>query len=54
MRGPAWAARDALVAEGLATPDDLARWEEAFRRAERDRDGIRFFAAHFVAFGRRA
>ncbi|CAL9349511.1 methyltransferase domain-containing protein [Streptomyces sp. enrichment culture] len=53
MRGPAWAARDALIAEGLAGPDDLERWEEAFRRAERDRDAIRFFAAHFVAYGRR-
>ncbi|MGC9543788.1 methyltransferase domain-containing protein [Streptomyces sp. UG1] len=54
MRGPAWAARDALVAEGLATPDDIARWDEAFERAEPARSGLRFFAATFVAVGRRA
>ncbi|WP_128377013.1 methyltransferase domain-containing protein [Streptomyces cavernae] len=53
MRGPVWAARDALVADGLATHDDITRWDEAFRRAEGDGTGIRFFAAVFVAFGRR-
>ncbi|MFJ8086472.1 class I SAM-dependent methyltransferase [Streptomyces sp. NPDC096205] len=53
MRGPAWAARDALVAEGLAGPEELARWDEAFRRMERDPGDIRVFAAHFVAYGRR-
>ncbi|WP_210587029.1 methyltransferase domain-containing protein [Streptomyces sp. GESEQ-35] len=54
MRGPVWAARDTLVAEGLATPDDIARWDDAFRRAEHDVSGRRFFAANFVAVGRRA
>lgn len=29
MRGPAWAARDALVASGLADADDVARWAAA-------------------------
>ncbi|PVZ13207.1 methyltransferase domain-containing protein [Actinomycetospora cinnamomea] len=29
MRGPAWAARDALVAAGLADADDVARWDAA-------------------------
>ncbi|MFJ5774234.1 class I SAM-dependent methyltransferase [Streptomyces sp. NPDC093094] len=53
MRGPAWAARDALLAEGLAGPQDLTRWDEAFRQAEHDPSGIRLFAAHFVAYGRR-
>ncbi|MFI9150126.1 class I SAM-dependent methyltransferase [Streptomyces sp. NPDC053367] len=53
MRGPAWAARDALVAEGLAEPADLTRWDEAFRRLEQDPGGTRVFAAHFVAYGRR-
>ncbi|MXM64365.1 methyltransferase domain-containing protein [Streptomyces sp. HUCO-GS316] len=54
MRGPAWAARDTLLAEGLATPDDLARWDDAFKRTEHAASGLRFFAAHFVAIGRRA
>jgi SAM-dependent methyltransferase len=53
MRGPAWAARDALVTEGLAVPEDLVRWDEAFHHVERDPGDIRVFAAHFVAFGRR-
>ncbi|MFF4257836.1 class I SAM-dependent methyltransferase [Streptomyces sp. NPDC001663] len=53
MRGPVWAARDALIAEGLATPDDIARWDGAFQRAEHARSEVRFFAANFVAVGRR-
>ncbi|MFE7174391.1 class I SAM-dependent methyltransferase [Streptomyces sp. NPDC057616] len=55
MRGPAWAAREALVAEGLATLDDVARWDAALREAEEEvgSGGRRFFAAHFVAVGRR-
>ncbi|TPQ16180.1 class I SAM-dependent methyltransferase [Streptomyces sporangiiformans] len=53
MRGPVWAARDALVADGLVTPADIAHWDEAFRHAEKDGTEIRFFAAVFVAFGRR-
>jgi SAM-dependent methyltransferase len=30
MRGPAWAARHELVGSGLATADDVARWDAAF------------------------
>jgi ubiquinone/menaquinone biosynthesis C-methylase UbiE len=33
-RGAAWAARDELVAEGLATSDDVARWDAAFTRRD--------------------
>jgi SAM-dependent methyltransferase len=55
MRGPAWAAREALVAEGLAGPDDIARWDAAFQEAEKEGSGRRrFFAANFVAVGRRS
>lgn len=54
MRGPAWAARDTLITEGLATPDDVARWDEAFERTEPTRGGLRFFAANFIAVGRKA
>ncbi|MGW1674967.1 class I SAM-dependent methyltransferase [Streptomyces sp. NPDC002324] len=54
MRGPAWAARETLLAEGLATPDDIARWDEAFRRAEQSPAGLRFFGNTYVAVGRRA
>jgi ubiquinone/menaquinone biosynthesis C-methylase UbiE len=31
MRGPGWAARDALIESGLANTDDLIRWDTAFR-----------------------
>ncbi|MFE7766024.1 class I SAM-dependent methyltransferase [Streptomyces sp. NPDC057438] len=54
MRGPAWAARDTLLAEGLATPDDIARWDEGFRAAERSLSDLRFFGHTYVAVGRRA
>lgn len=53
LRGPAWAARDALLAEGLATADDIARWDEAFQRSGHDGGDIRLFTANFIAVGRR-
>ncbi|WP_200308477.1 methyltransferase domain-containing protein [Streptomyces adelaidensis] len=57
MRGPAWAARDALLAEGLVTPDDIARWDTAFTQIEQARTeartGLRFFGNTYVAIGRR-
>jgi len=34
LRGPAWAALDALLAAGLATADDVARWDAAFTRSD--------------------
>lgn len=52
MRGPAWAARDELTRAGLATADDVARWDAAFAALDADTDadteaeaGIRFHAA---------
>jgi SAM-dependent methyltransferase len=54
MRGPVWAARESLLAEGLVTPDDIARWDEAFERAEQSMTGLRFFGNTYVAVGRRA
>lgn len=53
MRGPAWTARDAMIAEGLVIPEGIAHWDQAFRRAEREGREVRFFAADFVAFARR-
>src|SRR3712207_3890197 len=34
LRPPSWAARDAMVAEGIASVDDLRRWEAAFERLD--------------------
>lgn len=50
LRGPAWAARDALVSEGLATDGDVARWDAAFNQAT---GPVTFFASTFNAFARR-
>ena len=54
MRGPAWAARDALVIAGLATDDDLARWEAAYTRLDRAEQRPTAFIPAFVAIGQKA
>jgi SAM-dependent methyltransferase len=53
VRPPAWAARDALVAEGLAAPADVDRWDAAFRRADAAADRPVLFAPFFTAIGQR-
>jgi SAM-dependent methyltransferase len=51
LRSPAWAAREAMVAAGMATAEDLRRWEQAFE-ATASRPAT-FFAPMFTAVGRR-
>jgi SAM-dependent methyltransferase len=51
LRSPAWAAREAMVAAGMATVEDLRRWERAFE-ATAACPGT-FFAPMFTAIGRR-
>ena len=53
LRGPGWAARDVLVAAGLATQDDVARWEAAFERLDGVEPRPVLFSPLFFAFGRR-
>jgi len=53
MRGPQWAAREAMVAEGVATRADLARWDAAYDRMDDAEDRPWFFIPAFVAVGRR-
>ena len=53
LRPPGWAARDALVASGLATPDDVARWDAAFVRADGMQERPIVFVPMFCAVGRR-
>lgn len=52
LRGPAWAAREAIMEAGLATPADVARWSAAFERADSRPDRPTLFIPMFVAIGR--
>jgi hypothetical protein len=52
LRGPAWAAREALVETGLAEPADIQRWSAAFERADGRRDRPTLFIPLFVGIGR--
>lgn len=53
VRGPAWAAREALVAAGLAGPDDLARWETAHATIDTWAVRPEFILATFAAVAHR-
>ncbi|MDT4926633.1 MAG: hypothetical protein QOG01_4346 [Pseudonocardiales bacterium] len=51
LRPPAWAARDAMVAAGVATSADIARWEAALDRLGEQRPTV--YASLFGAVGHR-
>ncbi len=53
FRPPSWAARDVLVAAGLATQSDIDRWEAAFMRFDEQHPRPTMFVPQFFAFGRR-
>jgi SAM-dependent methyltransferase len=53
LRPPAWAARRAMVAEGIASEDDVRRWEAAFTRMDAAPVRPTLFAPWFVAIGTR-
>jgi SAM-dependent methyltransferase len=53
FRPPAWAARDALIAAGLATADDVERWGSAFASLDRSEVRVTMYVPVFCAFGRR-
>ena len=53
IRPPPWAAREALVAAGLATDQDVARWAGAFERLDAEPTRPTVFAPMFAAVGRR-
>jgi SAM-dependent methyltransferase len=52
FRGPAWEARDAMASAGLARPEDLVRWQEAFDRLDDAEDPPALFLPIFTATGR--
>jgi SAM-dependent methyltransferase len=53
MRGPAWAARDELVRAGLATAEDVARWDAAFAALDAAPERPEFTLDVFAAVCRR-
>jgi hypothetical protein len=53
MRPPPWAARDAMVAAGAATEQDVTRWALAFDRLDAAGTRPTLFAPTFVVVGRR-
>jgi SAM-dependent methyltransferase len=53
MRPPSWAAREAMVAAGLANKEDVARWDRAFARVDAAASRPTLFAPVFAAIGRR-
>jgi SAM-dependent methyltransferase len=53
MRPPSWAARDAMVAAGVATPDDVARWQRALEQLDSQEDRPVLFMPFFTATGQR-
>lgn len=52
LRPPSWAAREAMVAAGLADADDLARWQAAFERIDQVAERPWMSVALFIAVGR--
>jgi ubiquinone/menaquinone biosynthesis C-methylase UbiE len=53
IRPPLWAARDAMVAQGSATLEDVARWGSAFDRLDAAEVRPTIFAPNFTAVGRK-
>jgi hypothetical protein len=54
MRGPAWAAREAMLEAGTVTQEELDRWGEHFREREAASVQVTLFVPRFVAVGQRA
>jgi hypothetical protein len=52
VRPPGWAAREAMVTAGVATTDDVRRWERAFQEVEAAPAPQTVFAPFFTAIGR--
>lgn len=53
VRPPSWAARDAMVENGAATADDVARWGAQLESLDGLMPRPRIFAPTFIAVGRR-
>lgn len=53
MRPPAWAARDAMLAEGAVSQEDIDRWTAVFDRLDTADVRPTIFAPSFIAVGQR-
>jgi len=53
VRPPSWAAREAMVTAGVATEEDVRRWDRAFAELEAAPVRPTIFAPIFAAVGRR-
>jgi hypothetical protein len=53
VRPPSWAAREAMVAAGVATEADVRRWDRAFREVAAAPVPPTLFVPVFTAVGRR-
>jgi SAM-dependent methyltransferase len=51
VRPPAWAAREAMLVEGVASPEDVQRWESAVRRMDLAEPRPTLFLPQFIAIG---
>jgi SAM-dependent methyltransferase len=51
LRPPSWAALDAMLAQGIASADDVRRWEAAFERSDAAPTRPTVFAPTFIAIG---
>jgi ubiquinone/menaquinone biosynthesis C-methylase UbiE len=54
VRPPLWAARDTMIAEGAATPEEVAQWGAAFERLDAAAVRPTIFAPLFTGLGRKA
>lgn len=53
VRPPPWAAREAMLAAGVVTQDDVKRWSDALDRMEAAASKPTIFMPEFVAIGRK-
>jgi FkbM family methyltransferase len=53
VRPPAWAARQSMVADEIATPQDITRWEAGFERMDNAEVRPTVFAPNFIGIGRK-
>jgi len=52
MRGPAWAARDQMLADGVVTEQEVEAWDAAFQRVDTATKRPTMFAAEFSCVAR--